>query len=424
MSSEDPETPDGGDEDPDDGGAAVPPVAFEEQLDEAAATVEAAETEAELDDAEATLEGIETDLENATLAATADDQEQSDDDPGETLSDRIDELRDSIEDQRGPYAETVTDELDSAGETITTTEWTDEGLADVGAAVQRFVEATREALGESCSVDTGNSETITTGLSDISATIEAAGLHPDEDEEAIATLLAGAESLTDALDDAQVFDDLEIREQLRRTGFYDVLTPRNRTDFPPEWNAIKLYESRGEAEPILTALEKLDSDFMQDNILDALEHFAPEAAFEDVQALAKRRNEQPVRILGRIGDERACEMLEEFLGGRDIELEKTTLWALGCIGSEGSTEPVAQRLAADNPEVRSAAARSLGLLGDTRAIDPLADRLATDDDERVRASAAWSLNQIGTERALDAVAEYDDDRSYLVQVEAEKAAGV
>jgi FOG: HEAT repeat len=420
MSSEDPETPDdSGDEGPDGGETA----AFEERLDEAAAAVEAAETEADLDDIGGTLDGIEADLDDATLAG-ASGQDESEDDPRERLSDRIGELRDSVESQRGPYAETVTDELDSAGERITTTEWTDEGLADVGTAVQRFVETTGETLGESCTVDTGNSETIATGLSDVSAAIEAAGLHPDEDEEAIATLLAGVESLTDALDNAQVFGDLEIREQLRRTGFYDVLTPRNRTDFPPEWNAIKLYESRGEAEPILTALEKLDSEFMQDNILDALEHFAPEAAFEDVQALAKRRNEQPVRILGRIGDERACEMLEGFLGGRDVELEKTALWALGCIGAERSTEPVAQRLVADSAEVRSAAARSLGLLGDTRAIDPLADRLAGDDDERVRASAAWSLNQIGTARALDAVAEYADDRSYLVQTEAKKATGV
>lgn len=420
MSSEDPETPDdSGDEEPDGGETA----ALEERLDEAAAAVEAAETEADLDDTGATLDEIEADLDDATLAG-APGQDESEDDPRERLSNRIGELRDSVENQRGPYAETVTDELDSAGERITTTEWTDEGLADVGTAAQRFVETTGETLGESCTVDTGNSETITTGLSDVSAAIEAAGLHPDEDEEAIATLLAGVESLTDALDNAQVFGDLEIREQLRRTGFYDVLTPRNRTDFPPEWNAIKLYESRGEAGPILTALEKLDSEFMQDNILDALEHFAPEAAFEDVQALAKRRNEQPVRILGRIGDERACEMLEGFLGGRDIELEKTALWALGCIGAERSTEPVAQRLVADSAEVRSAAARSLGLLGDTRAIDPLADRLAGDDDERVRASAAWSLNQIGTARALDAVGEYADDRSYLVQTEAEKATGV
>jgi hypothetical protein len=420
MSSEDPETPenesDGG---PDDSGDAVPPSAFEERLDEAAGAIEDAETEAALDAVEESLDTIEADLDDTTLAADGETDEHR-----AELTDRIDDLRDSIESERGPYAEDVVDELASVEGTITTSEWTEEGRADVAAAVQQFVETAGGELDASFTVDTGNSETIATGLSDVSAAIEDAGLHPDEDATTIAALLEGVEDLSDGLEDAQVFDDLEVREQLRRMGFYDVLTPRNRRDFPPEWNAIKLYESRGEVEPILTALEMLDSDFMQDNILDALEHIAPEAAYEEVQALAKRRNKQPVRILGRIGDERACEMLEGFLPGRDVELEKTTLWALGCIGNPESTEPVAQRLAADNPEVRSAAARSLGLLGDTRAIEPLTDRLAEDDDERVRASAAWALNQIGTERALDAVAGYADDQSYLVQAEAEKAVGV
>jgi len=46
------------------------------------------------------------------------------------------------------------------------------------------------------------------------------------------------------------------------------------------------------------------------------------------------------------------------------------------------------------------------------------------DDERVRASAARALNQVGTERALDPLVAYTDDRSYLVQVAAERAPGV
>ncbi len=391
---------------------------FERRLDEVAASVDAADTETALDSVEERLDGIEAEVADATLESAGDD------DPVATLTDRIDGLRDDIESRRGPYAADIVDEVADARHTVTTAEWTDEGLADVAAAVQRFVETAGEQLGDSLTVDTANSETLSTGLSDLSGRIESADLDPDADAETIATLLAGADDLGTALDDAQVFDDLEIREQLQRCGFYDVLTPQNRRDFPPEWNAIKLYEARGEVEPILLAMDMFDSEFMQENALDALEHLAPAAAFDDVQALAQRRNKQPVRILGRIGDERACEMLHDFLGGRDVELEKTTLWALGCIGSEASVEPVAQRLAADNPEVRSAAARALGLLGDTRAIDPLADRLAADDDGRVRASAAWALNQIGTERALDAVADYTDDRSYLVQAEAEKATGL
>jgi HEAT repeat protein len=70
------------------------------------------------------------------------------------------------------------------------------------------------------------------------------------------------------------------------------------------------------------------------------------------------------------------------------------------------------------------AARALGLIGDTRAIEPLSDVLSEDEDDSVRASAAWALRQIGTERALDVASEYTDDDAYLVQAEAEKAAGV
>ena len=40
----------------------------------------------------------------------------------------------------------------------------------------------------------------------------------------------------------------------------------------------------------------------------------------------------------------------------------------------------------------------------------------------VRAAAAWALRQIGTEAALEAAAAYTDERSYLVQHEADLAA--
>lgn len=402
-----------------DGQETLPPGTFETRLDAVAEAVEAAETEAALDTAESSLDTVAADLDNATLSPPEAD-DTGDAEPRAALTDRVDGLRDRLDDQRGPFAGDVLDHLDSAIERLTTNEWTAEGRADVTAAVERFV----GTAGGIVTVDTGGEEPLAARLSAASEAIESANLHPDSDAGAIASLLQAAGDLDDALAEAAVFGDLAVREQLERRGFYDVLTPETRRDFPPEWNAIKRYEARGEVEPILLALETFDSEFMQENALDALEHIAPEEALDAVLALAEQRDRQPVRVLGRIGDERACDTLHGFLGGRDVELEKTTLWALGCIGSDRSTEPVAQRLAADDPAVRSAAARSLGLLGDTRAIDPLADRLAGDGDERVRASAAWALNQIGTGRALDVVANYADDRSYLVQTEAEKAAGV
>jgi hypothetical protein len=407
------------------------PTEFEQRLDDAVESVEAAETEADLDEIDETLDAIEADLDDAVFEPEIEDvdgEEDEDDEeeatPRDDLEDRLSDLRDDVDAQRGPYLEEATDDLDSAEGTITTSEWTREGEPDVVEAVTAFFERAGEILGDTYSMDGETPEEAAQQLADLRATIAETGLHPDTDADDIDALIDAAGDLTDDLDDAMVWSDLEVREQLRREGFYDVLDPENRKDFPPEWTAIKLYEKRGEVEPILSAMEKLGSDFMEANILDAIEHMAPEAAYEEVSGLAQRRNVQPVRILGRIGDERACDTLHDFLGGGDVKLEMTSLRALGSIGSKDSTEPVAQRLVADNHLVRSSAARALGLIGDTRAIEPLTDVLADDDSNEVRASAAWALNQIGTQRAVDAVAEYTDDRSYIVQMEAEKAAGV
>ena len=108
--------------------------------------------------------------------------------------------------------------------------------------------------------------------------------------------------------------------------------------------------------------------------------------------------------------------------GSDPGLQKVTLRALGEIGSEEATQAVADKLVMDNENVRPHVARTLGLIGDTRAVDPLADTLENDEDDNVRAAAAWALRQIGTEAALEAAADHVDDRSYLVQHEAERAA--
>lgn len=399
------------------------PEEFESRLDEAEETVDAAETEDDLDDVDELLDSLEEDLEDAEFYVPEPEDEDDDpEDPRDDLEDRLSDLRDTAEDKRGPYLEDIIDILEDAHSTVSSSEWTEKGEGEAANAVAEFFETANSELGESFALDERGAEAVAEQLGDVTETIGDTSLDPDDDAETIATLLEGANQLTDDLDDAQVWSDLEVREQLRRQGFYDVLKPETRRDFPPEWNAIKIYEKEGEVEPILMAMDKLGSDFMEDNILDALEHMAPVEAYDQVQALAQRRNKQAVRILGRIGDDRACEMLHDFLGGGDVALEIVSLRSLGAIGSQDSTEPVAQRLDADNPEIRSAAGRALGQIGDTRAIEPLEDVLSNDMNDTVRASAAWALNSIGTERALDAAAPYADDRAYLVQVEGEKAA--
>jgi HEAT repeat protein len=162
---------------------------------------------------------------------------------------------------------------------------------------------------------------------------------------------------------------------------------------------------------------------MEENCIDALRRMGPPEAYDAMLERAGKRDRPAIEVLGKIGDERAVDTLVDFIQDEsNPPLQKTTLRALGEIGSEAATQDVANRLVAEDPEVRSVAARALGMIGDTRAVDPLANRITEDEDDSVRAAAAWALNQIGTEDALESAAAYADDRSFLVQDEAERAA--
>ena len=403
-----------------------PVAAFEQRLDDAAADLEAAETEAELDDVEAELDDIEARIEAADLPEPDEDYEDAED-PRAELESRLSDLRDDLEAQRGPYVEDVAAIVEDAETTVAESEWTEDGEEQAVAAVESFLDAASEYVAIDATAGT-TVESAADALDAAAATIADSGLDPDADSEQIAGLLETAETLEDDLEAAETWDDLTVQEQLAAQGFYDVLTDENYKDYPPEWSAIKLYANQGEVEPILLALDKLgDSDFFEEYVFTQLLHLGRDAqpAFEEMHQRAQKRNKEPIQILGKMGDPRAAETLHDFIDGDgDAALQKIVLRALGEMGSDESTQPVANRLAADDPEIRSMAARSLGLLGDTRAIQPLADVLEDDDEDTVRASAAWALRQIGTDRALDVASEYTDDRAYLVQAEAEKAAGV
>ncbi|MFB6128426.1 MAG: HEAT repeat domain-containing protein [Halorhabdus sp.] len=421
MTNGDDAEPDGTDEASGDGSVDLGVADFEDRLDDAEDALDDAETEADLDDVEETLSAIEADLEAADLP----EPDEGEDDPRDALESRLSDLRDRVDDQRGPYVETVADEIETVAGTIAETRWTDDGEADVVAAVETFGKAVADHV-DVDDVDTADGAS--DALSTASEAVADLALDPDEDGEAIASLLDAAGTLADDVDAAEAFDDLSVREKLRYDGFYAVIDGEHRKDFPPELNAVLSWEHRykesrdpDDVEQILRALDLMDSEFMEENILDAFERVGPPEAFDPVHQRAQRRDKQAIRVLGKIGDDRAVETLVDFLDG-DPALQRVTLRALGEIGSQEATQAVANCLAEDNDSVRSSAARALGLLGDTRAIDPLADVLAGDDADEARASAAWALNQIGTERAMEIAAEYADDRAYVVQTEAEKAA--
>ena len=416
-----------------------------EYLDEIETALEDAETEAALDDVAALADDAENVLAEADLPEPDEDVEDGDDPRGD-LEARIEALRDGIDDARGPYAADVLDAIEAAGETLETTRWTAAGRDDAVAAVTEFVDAAAEAVDDGVAADAiettpeGGVDTAADATDDaatedriaalvdaldaVAAGIDGIGLDPDDDAETIAALLEATDVLDAGLDDAEEWDDLETHEQLRAQGYYDVLG--HYKDFPVEWAALKEHESRGNVDMILLALDALQSDFMERHCLEALERMGKrgktEASLEELLGRAGKRDQFAIRILGTMAAAEAAETLIEYVDeDSNPQLQKATFKTLGEVGATDAVGPLAEKLTMENDQVRPYAARALGLIGDTRAIEPLANALEEDDDDDVRAAAGWALRQIGTREALEAVAEYADERSFVVQTEAEKA---
>ena len=403
-----------------------------ERLDAVEAALEAAETEADLDDVEADLEGVELPEEDDEEEEGDEDDEDDGPSPVEELEDRIGDLRDGIEDARGPYGEDVVDAISGARSTLTGTRWTEDGIPEVEAAVSAFLETVGGTLDASFEIDgdaesdasEGSDGVLAAALRSVEEAVEDAELDADDDAETIASLLEAVEELEAGLEDAEEWSDLETRDQLSAEGYYNVLG--HYKDYPVEWSALKEHEQRGNVDMVLLALNSLQSDFMEEHCLEALERMgriaATDEAIEEMLGLANRRNHDAIRILGKMRAEGAVDTLVEYVDpDNDAKLQKVTLQALGEIGSQEAVQPIANHLAAGEADVRPVAARALGLIGDTRAIEPLSETLETDDDDTTRAAAAWALRQIATREALEVAAEYDDERSFLLQTEAEKA---
>ncbi len=419
---------------------AVTPESVMSRLDDVESTLEAAETESALDEAETTLTTLTNDLEASTLPEPADDDDEEED-PIDEIETRIEDLESELDAQRGPYASDAIDILEEATATIEETRWTATGLSTITDAVDETRADITETISGSVSADASPAETgvgvddhedehdndeetqLITQLNSCMSAIAEEGLDADEDAATIATLIETAETLTESLENAEEWDDLEVNEQLMAEGYYDVLG--HYKDFPPEWSALKEWEKRGRVDMVLLAKESLQSEFMQDHCMNALVRMADPAAFDEMHELAQRRNKTAIKALGRMGSGAidAVETLSEYIDeDSDPGLQKVTFRALGEIGSPAVTQPLANKLTMENDNVRPYAARALGLIGDTRAIQPLGETLRTDESDDVRAAAAWALRQIGTRHALETAAEHVDERSYLIQHEAERAA--
>lgn len=394
--------------------------AVEDDIESLEAAIEAAETEADLDDCEETLAGVREALEAIEVPEPEDDEEDVED-PREPLEDRLDDAEGAIDDQRGPYAEDVTDGLSAVQGDVAATRYTDDGAEALAAVAETLATDVGAVLESPDTADGRGDEVLEATIGAAVDLVDAAGLDPDEDAAAIAELLEAVETLEGGVEAAEAWTDLPVREQLRRDGFYDVL--EHVKDFPPELSALKVHEREGNVEQILLALETFDSDFMEDHCLDALERLGPAAATDVMLERAGKRDDRAIAILGSIGDpsEAVVEAVTDYVDAGDENLRRVAIRTLGQVGASDALEAVAEQLTADSPDVRSSAARSLGLIGDPRAIPALETTLEGDDVDRVRASAAWALVQIGTVPALEAAAAHADDEAALVQAEAERA---
>lgn len=382
-----------------------------DRLDDIETRLEAAEREAE-------YQQLAEDLDALEEAIAAIDEEHRGEDI-DAIEDALEAAQETLDAKRGPYVADVFAVLDALASTLEDDRWTETGTDSVVEAVRELVAIDLPAF-ESIDPPT-DVDMAAACLESASEHLSGAGLDPDADAAAIERALRAAEDAREHIDSAERFSDLPVREQLRRDGFYDIL--EHTKDFPPEWSAIKAHEEAGNVDMILLALDRLDSQFFEGYCLEALKRLGSPAAIDAMVDRASRRDRDAIEVLGRIGDDACVDLLVDFLG-EDAQqpLELTTLEALGRIGSSEATEAVAQRLQAEDRPVRSTAARTLGMIGDARAIDPLVAVLADDDEAGpVRGSAAWALTQIGTTRALEVVMEYQDDRAYLVQRQANRA---
>ena len=420
-------------DDPEPSAVAADLGALERRVEDFEADLEAAETEADLDDLEGALESAQESLETVELPDPPEAEDDEEEDPPDPyadererksdLEDALDDVESGIEDQRGPYAEDVVADVEEASETIESTRWAEEGHDELRAVVAEALESINEVMGTSLTLAEDESlvDRLVATLERVGTEIDEADYHPDDDAETIDALFGVTDALQDGVDDATAWNDLEVREQLRREGFYDVLD--HVKDFPPELHALKVHEKRGNVDQVLLALDSLDSNFMEEHCLEALKRMGSPEATDAMLQRAGRRDKDAIEILGKIGepDDEVVETMLDYVDAGDLTLRTATFRALGEVGAREAVAPIAQQLVADEPSVRSQAARALGLIGDTRAIEPLSDVLADDEDDTVRASAAWALTQIGTATARSEVAAYRNDPVYLVQVEAERA---
>ncbi len=117
-----------------------------------------------------------------------------------------------------------------------------------------------------------------------------------------------------------------------------------------------------------------------------------------------------VWALGKTGDQRALDLLEEWATDRDAALRASVAGAVAKLPGERAEEILSRMLGDPNERVRAAAVNALGATGATAAVDELA-KLTLDPDAFVRNRVAVAVGRLGGIRAGELLEQLmaDDD---------------
>lgn len=135
--------------------------------------------------------------------------------------------------------------------------------------------------------------------------------------------------------------------------------------------------------------------------MDAFEELM-KTLMDETASSSSRRN--AISALGRLGDERAVELLVSALQDEDKYLRREAAKALGELGFPNAVEPLIESLEDPEDYVQRNSITALGMLGDQRAIEPLR-KLLEARSFFTRSEAEKSLRKIQENLSESATAE-------------------
>lgn len=153
------------------------------------------------------------------------------------------------------------------------------------------------------------------------------------------------------------------------------------------WNLKSAVQNRRKLEEAFTAVVELGR-IGNDKAVEIL-----------IEALGRKDQvaRSAARELGRLGKARAAQPLADLLEHPDVC--QSAAEALQHMGAS-AVDPVVRVLRSESSEARRLAAATLGELEDKRAVEPLVEVLSHDGDYAVRTAAATALGQIKDQRAV------------------------